>query len=73
MGGVTVRYEANSTEGLDNFPEACQIFKEVGWLKFLEQLRGSDESISLEFSLNLSRNQTEVRGLKLEITEEVVA
>jgi len=58
MGGTTARHEKNSTEALENCVEACQIFREVAWLEFFKLLRGLDESVALEFSQNLTRDQT---------------
>ena len=42
-------------------------------LEFFEQLKGSEELAAMEFAKNMDRNQTEVKGLKLEVTEEVIA
>lgn len=73
MGGAVVRHELNYIKDLENFPRACQIFGEAGWLEFFEWLRGSDERVSLEFSLNLDKNKTKVIGLKLDVIEEYVS
>lgn len=48
-------------------------FKDTGWFEFFRRLEGSDGGISMEFAKNLERNHTEVRGLKLEVTERVIS
>jgi len=58
---------------LDNCLEACQIFKDIGWFEFGQRLEGLDGGVAMEFARNLERNQMEVKGLKLEVTEEVIA
>lgn len=73
MGGEVVRHEPNSIKTLEKFPEAYEIFREAGWINFFEQLRGSIESVSFEFSRNLNRNLTEVKCLRLDITKEVIS
>lgn len=71
MGGAVVRHEPNSRKALENCDEACQIFREARWIKFFERLKGSEESVVLEFARNLERNKTEVRGLNLEVVAKV--
>ena len=34
MGGVAIRHELGSIEALENYPEACQFFKDVGKFEF---------------------------------------
>ena len=58
---------------MDSYPEASHIFKDAGWFEFFQRLKGSDDDVAMEFAKNLERNQMEVRGLKLEVTEEVIS
>lgn len=73
MGGEIIRHAPGSTEALEGCPKACQIFKDAGWFESFQMLEGLEGSVSMEFAKNLERNQTEVRGLKLEVMEEVIA
>ena len=72
MGGVAVKYELVSIEALGKCLKAYQIFREAWSIEFFEWLKGLDESVDLEFARNLNRNQTEIKALWLEITEEVI-
>lgn len=58
---------------MEKYTKACQIFKDVGWFEFFQRLEGLDGAISMEFAKNLKRNQLEVRGLRLEVTKEVIS
>ena len=73
MGRETVRHEPNSMDALQNCPEAYHIFIDAGWIEYFQKLEGSDEAVAIEFAQNLNNNQTQVRGMQLEVTEEVIS
>lgn len=73
MGGATIRHEPTSTEAWEKILKAHQLFREAIWIEFFEQLSGSDENVSLELARNENRSQTKVKGLRLEVIEEVIS
>ena len=49
------------------------IFQAVGWTEFFQHMNGFHRETALQFSLNLSETHSEVRGLRIEVSEEIVA
>lgn len=48
-----MQHNPGSTEALEGFPEACQVFKYAGWFEFFQRLEGSDNGVAMEFIKNL--------------------
>ena len=67
MGGSVVRHKPNSMDALQNCLEAYHIFRDVGWVDFFQNIEGSDEAVSIEFSKKLNNNQTRVTGMQVEV------
>lgn len=72
MGGEVVRHEPSNVFMLRRNPEALEIFRTVGWLQYFERLQGHDNYVSLDFAKNLEGNHLEVRGVPIEISEQVI-
>jgi hypothetical protein len=53
MGGEPVRHEPSNVFMLQQSPEVLEAFRTIGWLQYFERLQGYNNSISLEFSMNL--------------------
>ena len=68
-----MRHEPDSIESLPSCPEEYKIFRDVGWLEYFQRFKGSDETIAMEFARNLNDHQTQVRGLRIKVTKEVVS
>lgn len=73
MGGAVARHEPYSMDALLNFPESYQIFRDFKWIEYFQKVEGLDEVVEIEFSQKLNNNQTWVRGLQFELTEEVIS
>ena len=61
MGVPLVRHERLTTEKLQSHQQACQIFQDVRWMTYFEQLQGFDEQATLEFALNLDEEGKSLR------------
>ena len=60
-------------EALKNCPKDYQVFRDARWIEYFQKLEGSDEAIAIEFAQNLNDHQTHVRGLQIQVTEEVIS
>lgn len=72
MGGVAVIHEPDSMGTLKNCLESYQVFRDAGWIEYFQKLVGLDEAAAIEFAQNLNNHQTRVRGLQIEVKEEVI-
>ena len=45
----------------------------MGWTEFFQRLNGFHQETALQFSLNLTKTHSEVRGLRIEVSEAIVA
>jgi hypothetical protein len=50
-----------------------RIFENAGWIVYFEQLQGFNENHALEFARNLDGEQSMVRGMRIPVTEEIIA
>ena len=50
-GEPALRKELDDIYYLESHPEVCQIFKDVGYYKFCEKLKGSHQQVVEDFSL----------------------
>ena len=73
MREATVRQKLDSIDALQNYPEAYQVFRNTRWIEYFQKLEGLDEAVAIEFAQNLNNNQTQVRGLQIEVTKEVIS
>lgn len=49
------------------------IFQNVGWHTYFEQLQGFNEGVVVEFALNLEGNHSRAHGVEVQVTEEVIS
>jgi hypothetical protein len=73
MGGSAIRNEPTTTALLEQYPEAYQIFEQVGWLNYFCQLQQYNEQQVLQFALNLQEHHSVVNGVRISVTEEDIA
>ena len=62
-----------NTGALRRNVEVFSIFEAAGWTEYFQHLSGFQTEITLQFSLNLTNTHSEVRGLRIEVTKEIVA
>ena len=73
MGGNLITHEPATTALLELYPEAYQIFLQVGWLDYFRRLPDFDPQQVLEFACNLTEGFSVVQGVQIPVTEEVIA
>ena len=61
------------TGALRRNAEVFVIFEVAGWTEYFQRLSGFRTETTLQFSLNLTDTHSEVRGLRIEVIEEIVA
>jgi len=54
MGGNLITYKPGTTKLLELYPEAYQIFLQVGWLDYFRRLPDFNAQQVLEFACNLT-------------------
>jgi hypothetical protein len=54
-------------------PEALEVFMATGWLQYFEKLQGYNNSVALDFAMNLEGNRSMVKGLPIDFSEQEVA
>ena len=70
--GIPARHEPPSMRELRINPKFFAIFQAVGWTEFFQRLNGFHRETALQFSLNLIETHSEVWGLRVEVSEEIV-
>ena len=73
MGGLAVHREPENLNAICQDLEVYRIFENSGWIVYFEQLQGFNENDALEFSRNLDGEQSMVRGMRIPVTEEIIA
>jgi hypothetical protein len=73
MGGSDVRYEPKNLDALLLHPDVYQIFLQAGWISYFKKLQRFNEAKVLEFSQNLREGYSMVHGVRIPVTEEVIA
>ena len=71
--GAPVRYEPNNLDALSAKKEVFSIFWEVGWIKYFQRLNGFHEEIKFQLALNLIGEHSEIRGLRIDVSEWALA
>ena len=71
--GIPSRNEPTTTQKLRRNVEVFSIFEAAGWTEFLQHLNGFHWETTLKFVLNIIESHLEVKGLHIEVTEEIVA
>jgi hypothetical protein len=73
MGGSDVRYELKNLDALLMYPDVYQKFLQARWISYFEKLQEFNEAEILEFSQNLIEGYSMVHGVRIPMTEEMVA
>ena len=71
--GILAHYEPSNTQELTRNAEVFTIFQAAGWTEFFQHLNGFHREAALQFTLNLTETHSEVWGLRIEVSEAVVA
>ena len=61
--GILAQHEPPNTRELRRNAIVFSIFEVAGWTKLLQCLNGFHHETTLQFALNLTETQSEVRGL----------
>ena len=71
--GKTNRAEPSDLSWVKNVPYCAQLFKEVGWLVFLEKIEGYHSEVSYKFAQCLDKDIVSFDTLKFKLTRELLA
>ena len=71
--GIPTTHEPIDTGDLRRNTEVFSIFEVTGWTEYFQPLNGFHLGRTLQFYLNLIETHSEVRGLRIEVTKEIVA
>ena len=66
--GAPVIYEHNNLDALSANREVFSIFWKVGWIKYLQRLNGFHEETTFQFTMNLTGDHWEIRGLRIDVS-----
>jgi len=67
-----VRHEPEDTTRVRHNQEVWQVFENAGWNVYFDRLKGSNEEIATEFTLNLREGSSWVHGIEIPVTEEAI-
>ena len=70
---IPSQYEPSNTQELRRNAVVFAIFQAVGWTKIFEHLNGFHHEAALQFALNLTETHLEVWGLRIEVSEAIMA
>jgi hypothetical protein len=70
MGGSVIRNEPATTALLEHYPEAYQIFQQVGWLNYFHRIQGYNEQQVLQFTRNIQEDHSVIAGVRISVTED---
>ena len=70
--GIPSRHEPPNTQELRRNAEVFSIFEVAVWTEFFQRLNGFHRETALQFSLNITETHSEVRGLRIEVSEAIV-
>ena len=70
--GILVRHETPNTQALRKNAEFFTIFEAAGWTKLFQHFNGFYRETSLQFSLNITKTQSQVKGMQIEVYEVIV-
>ena len=73
MGGEPIRHELSNVSMLQQIPKALEVFTAAGGLQYFEKIQGYNNSISLDFAMNLEGDRFVVRGLPIGFSEQEIA
>ena len=72
MGGEPVHHEPSNVSMLQHNPEALEVFMAAGWLQYFEKLQGNNNSIALDFAMNLEGYRSVVEGVPIDFFEQAI-
>ena len=70
--GIPAQHEPPNTRELRRNAEFFPIFDAASWTEFFQRLNGFHRETALQFSLNLTETQSEVWGLRIEVSKAIV-
>ena len=56
--GPPVRYEPKNLDVVCENREDFAIFREAGWIKYIQRINGFHEEMTFQFSMNLTRDHS---------------
>ena len=71
--GIPAWHELGNMDSLRRNAEVFSIFEAAGWTDFFQCLNGHHRETALQFALNLIETYSDIRGLRIEVIEEIVA
>ena len=71
--GKTNRVEPSDIRWVKKFPDCAQLFVEVGWLVFFENIDGYNFEVSYEFAQCLDKDVVSFDTLKFKMAKELLA
>ena len=71
--GPRIMYEPNNLDALCANREVFAIFHEAGWIDYFQRLNIFYEETSLQFTMNLTREYSEIRGMRIDASERAIA
>ena len=69
MGGEPLHHEPSNVSLLQQNPVALEVFMATRWLQYFKKLQGYNNSISLDFAMNLEGDHSMVRGVPIDFSE----
>ena len=73
MGGKPIRHEPSNVSMLRQNPEALEVFRATGWLQYFEKIQGYNNSVTLDFAMNLEGDRYVVRDVPIDFSEKAIA
>ena len=70
--GILALHEPANMDALRINAEVFYIFEETSWTEFFQHFSGFHWEIALQFALNMTETYSKVRGLRIEVTKEIV-
>ena len=71
--GIPTRYEPLNTRVLGRNAAVFAIFQATDWTEFFKCLDGFNREATLKFALNLTETHSKVWGLRIEVSEAIMA
>ena len=70
--GIPAKHEPTNMQELRRNAEVFTIFAVAGWTEYFQRLSSFHCETVLQFTLNLIETHSEVMGLHIEVTEEIL-
>ena len=73
MGGEPVCHEPSNVSMLQQNLEVLEVFKAEGWLQYFKKLQGYNNSVALDFAMNLEGDHSMIKGVPIDFSEQAIA